>query len=137
MAVQDRNTSKDAYIGREVIRLVAPATATSQADLEVDEVTIPFPFEVTSVEVHATAVTATITADVKIGTTSVLSGAVTPVANAATAGTLSSTLANKRGAANSILRLHYTSNGTGAATSLKATVVIRPLGMAGDVTNLR
>lgn len=138
MAVQDRNTSKDAYVARELVTLHLPTSATSQADLECDEITIGFPFQVERVSVHATAVTATITCDVKIGTTSVLASAITPVANTDTAGTLSTTLANRQGTAStSTLRFHYTSNGTGAATGLKARVWIRPLGMAGDVQNLR
>ena len=138
MSTQDRNTHKDAYIARECVLLVAPATATAQADLEVDEIVPGFPFEVVRVEAHATAVTATITLDVKIGTTSVLASAITPVANTATAGTLSTTLASRQGAAStSTIRLHYTSNGSGAATSLKARVWIRPLGLAGDVLGLR
>lgn len=138
MAIQDRNISKAAYAVRECVLLTAPATATGQSDLEVDEVIVGFPFEVVAVEIHATAVTATITCDVKIGTTSVLASAVTPVANTATAGTLSTTLTSRQGSAStSTLRFHYTSNGSGASTALKARVWIRPLGLSGDVLGLR
>jgi hypothetical protein len=132
MAVKDRNVLPTAGIAKECVLLVAPATAVSQAALEVDEVVPGFAFQVVRVEVHATAVTATISADVRIGTTSVLSSAVTPVANTATAGTLSSTLSALRGSSTDALRLHYTSNGTGAATSLKARVWIRPQSMNGE-----
>lgn len=132
MAVKDRNVLTTASIAKECVLLTAPATATSQADLEVDEVVPGFAFQVVRVEVHATAVTATISATVKIGTTSVLASAITPVAGAATAGTLSSTLANLRGSSTDAIRLHYTSNGTGAATALKARVWIRPQSMNGE-----
>lgn len=133
MAVKDRNVLPTASVARECVLLVAPATATSQAALEVDEVVPGFAFEVVRVEVHATAVTATISADVQIGSTSVLTGAVTPVANTATAGTLSTTLASRRGASTDAIRLKYTSNGTGAATSLKVRVWIRPQSMNGEI----
>lgn len=132
MAVKDVNVAQDAKVALECILLTAPATAVSQTDLEVDEVIPAYAFEVERVEVHATAVTATITCDVKIGTTSVLSAVVTPVANTATAGTLSSTLANIRGTSSEAIRLHYTSNASGAATALKARVWIRPLPMNGE-----
>lgn len=133
MAVKDRNISPSAFVARDCILLTAPATATSQTGLEVDEMVPGFDFQVVRVEIHATAVTAIISADVKIGTTSVLSSAVTPVANAATEGTLSSTLANIRGSSTDAIRLHYTSDGSGAATALKARVWIRPQPLNGEI----
>ena len=133
MAVRDKDVDKNAALGRKLVLLTAPATATGQTALEVDTTVPGFAFEIEKVEVHATAVTATISADVQIGSTSVLSAAVTPVANAPTAGTLSSTLANIRGSSTDELRLLYTSNGTGAATALKARVWIRPIPGNGEV----
>lgn len=132
MSVQDKNVSAVANVARECVVLIAPATANSQSDLEVDEVIPGYPFEVVAVEVHATAVTATISCDVKIGTTSVLASAITPVANTATAGSLSATRSARRGTSTSVLRLHYTSNGSGAATALKARVWIRPYPLNGE-----
>jgi hypothetical protein len=71
--------------------------------------------------------------DVLIGSTSCLASAITPVAATPTAGTLSTTLANKQGSATAVLKAAYTSNGTGAATNGFVTVWIRPQHMNGEV----
>jgi len=132
MAIRSRNVKKTAALGKECVQLALGTTATSQTAKRTDAVTIPYAFQVLSVEVYALTVTATISVDVQIGSTSVLSAAVTPVADTPTAGTLSATVASTQGAAASVLSLKYTSNGTGAATNLYASVWIRPLGMEGD-----
>jgi hypothetical protein len=133
MAIRSRNVKKTAALGKECVQLALGTTATGQTAKRTDGVTIPYPFQVLAVEVYALTVTATISVDVQIGSTSVLSAAVTPVADTPTAGTLSSTVANTQGAGTtSVLSLKYTSNGTGAATNLYASVWIRPLGMEGD-----
>lgn len=88
--------------------------------------------EVVKVEVWASAVTATISADVAIGSTSVLTAAVTPVAGTATAGTLATTRSTRQFLATDQLNIKYTTNGSGAATNLKVTVWVRPYPMAGE-----
>lgn len=133
MAVKDSNILPTAKVALECLTLIIGTTSTSQSDIEVDEVTPAFDFEVERVEVYATAVTATASVDVKIGTTSVLSSAVTPVAGTATAGTLSSTLANIRGSSSDLVRLHYTTNGTGVITNGRVRVWIRPQPMNGEI----
>lgn len=88
--------------------------------------------EVVKVEVWASAVTATISTDVLVGTTSVLTGAVTPVAGAATAGTLATARSTRRFMPTDQLNFTYTTNGTGAATNLKVTAWIRPYPLNGE-----
>lgn len=133
MAVKDNNISKTANVAKEYVRLVLGTTATGQTGKQTDSLKPGYAFEVVSVEAYALTVTATISVDVQIAGTSVLSSVITPVADTPTAGTLSTTLANKRGAATEALQLKYTSNGTGAATNGIVTVCIRPLPLNGEV----
>lgn len=133
MAVKDKNIAKDAFHARKCIQFALGTSAISQTAKKTDAITIGFPFEVVSVEAYALTVTATITVDVHIGTTSVLSAAVTPVADTPTAGTLSTTLASRRGTSTDILSLKYTSNGSGAATNGFVTVWVRPRPLNGEV----
>lgn len=108
-------------------------TVVGQTDVKALGIVPGFRFEVERVEVWASGVTATISTNVKIGTTSVLTGAVTPVAGAATVGTLVSTRTTKRGSATSQLNIEYTTNGTGAGVNLKVTVWIRPYPLNSEV----
>lgn len=107
-------------------------TAVSQTALVVGSWTPGYRFQVRKVSVYATAVTATITTDVFIGATSVLTGAITPVAATETAGTLSATLSALRGVSTSAITVKYTTNGSGAATNLVVRVQIRPYPMSGE-----
>ena len=133
MAVKDRNVSPASNIGVKAIRLAIGTTATGQTAKVPDAVTPGFDFQVVRVEANALTVTATISFDVLIGSTSCLASAITPVAATPTAGTLSTTLANRKGSSTAILKAAYTSNGTGAATNGFVTVWIRPQHMNGEV----
>lgn len=137
MAVQDRNTHKDAYVARELVRIQIGTTATGQTAKVPDSVTPGYAFEVVKVEANALTVTATISYDVLIGSTSCLASAVTPVAATPTLATLSTTLASRQGSSTAIIKGAYTSNGSGATTNGIISVWIRPLGLAGDVVGLR
>lgn len=132
MAIRDRNISKDADVALKPVRLHLGTTAVSQTAKKTDAVTPGFPFTVEKVEAYALTVTATISVDVHIGSTSVLASTITPVADTPTAGTLSSTLANRVGDSDDILSVKYTTNGTGAATNGVVTVWIRRHGMDGE-----
>lgn len=131
MAVKDTNIKKDAKVARECLEL-SLLSAVSQTGKKVDGVTPGFAFEIVRVEANALTVTATITADVKIGATSALASAVTPVAETPTAATLATTDAARRGSATDTIFLHYTSDGTGAVTNAKVRVWIRPLPLNGE-----
>lgn len=137
MAVKDINVSRtSANFAKELIRLQIGATATGQTGKQPDGVIPGFAFEIVKVEVNALTVTATISVDVLIGSTSCLTGAVTPVAATPTAGTLSSTLANKRGTATEAINVQYTSNGSGAMTNGIVSVWIRPIPANGEVYSI-
>lgn len=133
MAVADRKIAKGAATPLKAVRLQIGTTATGQTAKKTDGVTIPFDFIVTKVEVNALTVTSTISVDAKIGSTSVLTGRVTPVAATPTAGTLSTTVANTKGASGAVLSCDYTSDGTGAATNAVVTVWIRPRPLNGEL----
>jgi hypothetical protein len=133
MAVRDITMDKNSKTPLKCITLQLGTTATGQTGKKTDGTVPGFAFQVVKVEVNALTVTATISMDVQIETTSVLTGAVTPVAATPTAGTLSSTLASIRGSATDAINLLYTSNGSGAATNGVARVWIRPLPMNGEV----
>lgn len=133
MAITDLKMAKGANTGKECVRLTLGTTAVSQTNKKVDGVVIPFAFYVERVEVNALTVTATITVDVQIGSTSVLASAITPVAATPTVGSMSATIANRKGASGAVLSALYTSNGTGAATNATVTVWIRPRPLNGEV----
>lgn len=133
MSVTDRNIDKNARFARECINLELGASAISQTGKQTDSVVPGFAFEIVRVEVYALTVTATISADVQIQGATALASAVTPVADTPTAGTLAATLAAKRGSATDAIQLKYTSNGSGAATNLRARVWIRPVPVQGEV----
>lgn len=135
MAVTDNKMAASGKATWKAIRLALGTTATGQTGKQTDGITPGFDFRVMAVEVNALTVTATITVDCLIGSTSVLSGAITPVAATPTAGTLSSTLANVCGVSTDTLNVQYTSNGTGAATNGYVTVWIRPQPLNGEVRN--
>lgn len=78
-------------------------------------------FQVEAVEVFAGAVSGTVSVDVQIGTTSVLAAAITPTAGSRVEGTLSSTLANRRGTASAEIGVLVT---TAATSSLSDAVVV-------------
>lgn len=108
-------------------------TALSQTATKAIGLIPGFKFEVAKVQVWASGVTATISTDVNIDGTSVLTGAVTPVAGTATNGTLVAARTSRRGSATAQLNVVYTTNGTGAAVNLKVTVWLRPYPLNGEV----
>lgn len=130
--IQDRDVHQQANVAKEYITLGRGTVAANQADVKVDSFKPGYAFEIVSVQEFGSAVTATATYDLKIGTTSALSGARTPVANTRGDATLSATAANKRGTAAQELNLHVTTNGTGAFSNLSVRVGIRPRGMRGE-----
>lgn len=136
MAVRDKDFLSTANAGHQVLTMPIGATATSQTDLEVDEVTPGFNFEIVRVQVHATAVTATASVNVLIGSTTALTGAITPTAGNVVSGTLSTTAASRRGSSTDSIIVQYTTNGSGAITNGKVRVWVRPFPMNGEVMPL-
>lgn len=134
MAVVSKKVLNTDPLGSQLVDFTI-VTSTSQAGVKFGQVTPGYRFKVTKVSVFAVTVTATISVDVQINGTSVLSSAITPTAGNEVAGTLSSTLANLLGTASNPLQVFLTTNGTGAATNLSVMVYIRPYPMNQDGSN--
>lgn len=131
--VTDKKLDPKGFGAQKLVLLTLGTTAISQT-AKVPDATIPgFDFEIVRVEANALTVTATIAVDVLIGSTSALASAITPVAATPTAGTLSTTIANRRGLSTDTLKAAYTSNGSGAATNGVIRVWIRPRHMNGEL----
>lgn len=132
MSIGSRNCENTASFAKELITFALGTTAVSQTAKVTQRVTIPFAFEVVSVEAYGLTVTATITLDCFIAGVTCLAAPITPVADTKVAGTLSATKSARQSKVAAELAIAYTSNGSGAATNCGLTVVVRPLGMHGD-----
>lgn len=131
--VTDKKMDPGANAVKECLAFALGTTATGQTGKRTDAMTVGFPFKVVRVEAYALTVTAVISLDVQIGTTSVLASAITPVADTPTAGTLSTTNANLIGTSTSVISFKYTSDGAGAATNCFVNVWVRPEPLNGEV----
>lgn len=132
MAVKDAKMDSAGFAGRSCLVGAIGTSAVSQTALEVDEMIPGFNFEITKVEVYATSVTATASVNVLIGTTTVLTGAVTPTSANVVAGTLATAKADRRGSSTESIIVQYTTNGTGVIVNGKARIWIRPYPMSGE-----
>lgn len=130
--ITDKKMDKTGLAGHHTITFPIATTATGQTGKLVGAFTPGIAGKVVKVVVMATGVTATISVDVQIGGTSVLSSAITPVAGTETAGTLSSTLANVRFKSTDQIQVKYTSDGTGAGVNLQVYVQVRGYPYAQD-----
>lgn len=131
MAVVSTKVLNSDPLGSQLVDFTI-VTAVSQAGVLFGQITPGYRYQVTAVKVFAVTVTATISVDVQINGTTVLTGNVTPVAGAETAGTLSATLSARRGTSTNPLQVKLTTNGSGAATNLSVMVYIRPYPMNQD-----
>lgn len=135
--IQDKAMEPDAKVVLVPINVPLTTSTTASAVLQYSA-TPGYRFRVERVDIFATAVTATITVDVQIGAVSVLTTALTPVANtvvsatAANSGMVASVTTRTATADTDAINVRYTTNGTGAATKLIATVWIRPYPLNGE-----
>ena len=136
MAVKDNDFLTTAVAPQQCFTMPIGATATGQTALEVDEVTPGFNFQIVRVQVHATAVTATASVNVLIGSTTALASAVTPTAGNVVSGTLASAAADRRGSSTDSIVVQYTTNGSGVITNGKVRVWVRPFPLNGEVMPL-
>ncbi len=130
--INDKAIEPTAATPRTAIPLEV-VTALSLTSAVVASVQPGYAFEVVKVEDYARTVTATISYDCKIGSTSVLSATATPVAATRTTRTLATSRATRRGTSTSAINIELTTNGTGAAVNMKVTVWIRPYPLNGEV----
>lgn len=131
--VKDYKMDPSGNVVKECLSFALGTTATAQTAKRTDAMTVGYPFKIVRVEAYALTVTATISVDVQIGSTSVLASAITPVADTPTAGTLATTTASLIGHATDVISLKYTSNGSGAATNGFVNVWVRPQPLNGEV----
>lgn len=132
MAFTKRHIHKDDDLGLKCL-IVGVNPAVSLTGLFLDKHTIPFAFEVRRVAFYSRVIAGSVSLDVVIGTQSVLASALTPTGSATEdVPTLNATLANLRGAANAVLGIKVTTDGTGAVTNGHFKIWIRPRGMGGD-----
>jgi len=131
MPIHDRSIKRDAHVAEKelAIQLI---TATGQTAVKALGFTPGHAFQIVKVKTWCSAVTATATADVKIGGTSALNAAATFTANTENAATLSGTLANVQGSSTDQITVTYTTDGTGALTNGRVVVVYRIFPLAGD-----
>lgn len=132
MAVSDKKMLNSGKATFKCVTCEIGATATGQTALEVDSFIPGFNFEVVRVEAYCTAIAAAATVNVLIGSTTVLTGAITPVAGTATAGTLATSKAARRGSSTEAVNVVYTTDGTGSLTKGKVRVWIRPFPLSDE-----
>lgn len=125
MAVTDRMMHAR---GKTAIKYISvPVTAViSQTALAVWKHTFGYPFQVTSVHTFCSGEAGTVSADVQIGTTSVLASAPAFTAGTEVTGTLGAATVTV-GTSTQALSILYTSNGTGTTTNGHVVVGVRPL----------
>lgn len=126
MGVSDANAvyGSNARFTHKPISFYLETIAVSQTALEVYEHVPGYHFEIVGFEVYAVSVTATVTFDLKIGTTSVLSAVLTPVAATAAKATIK-TDGSEYGDADDVITIQGTTNGTGDATAAQFQIWIR------------
>ena len=88
-------------------------------------------FEIRGVHFSCLTETALTNVDLQIGTTSVLSAAISPTAGADVVGALSTTAATIQGTAGSTVRICYTSGGSSALSNGVLSFTVRPWPVGG------
>jgi len=126
MSVTDANVveGSDGRLSHKPIFCHRASVGNAQADVEQHAHNPGYNYEVVGVEVYATGVTAAASVDVKVGGTSVLSSAITPVAGSEVKGTVLTT-GEQFGAADDDITIHATTDGGGDITNLDARVWYR------------
>lgn len=122
--ITDKKMDKNGMAARHVLN-VPITTAINQSGLLVYGFTPGIQGKIEKVTVFASSVTATITVDVQVSGTTALTGQITPVAGTETAGTLVSNIDTLIVTPSEQIQVKYTSNGTGAATNLVVSIVLR------------
>lgn len=132
MPVVDKSIGPDSGVAREIVLLFVDDVPISQTGQIYDAAVPGHAFYVEKIEHYVEALTAAVTFIAYIGTTA-LTGAETPVVETVTAGTITATVANRKGSATDNLNIKVTSDGSGVATGLKVRVTIRPFPMGGEL----
>jgi hypothetical protein len=130
MAVTDRKVHREAKVALK--HLVVPLiTAVSQTAVKAFSFRPGYGFKVEGVQTYCLNRAGTVTADVRIGTQSVLASAAAFAAGNRVDAALAA--GAPTGSATAELNVHYTTDGTGALTNGFVVVTIRPYPVNGDV----
>jgi hypothetical protein len=130
MAVTDRKVHREAKVA--VKHIVVPlTTATNQSNVKAFSFRPGYGFKIEGVQTYCLAKAGTVTADVRIGTTSVLASAASFTAATRADATLATNA--PKGTPTSDINVHYTTDASGALTNGFVVVTIRPYPINGDV----
>lgn len=126
MGVQDANVvdGKEGRVSHKAISFALDSVGTGLTDDPVLSHSPDYDFEIIDVEVFCQATVATAALDVKIGSTSALASAITPVADTEVKGTIEQT-SEQFGNAGDAINVEVTTDGTGTITGLQGRVWIR------------
>lgn len=133
MAITDRKVHRDAHLADQTYRAGQGTIGASVTGLKIGVRRPGYRFRVLGVEVFCSALTGTVSVDVKIGTVSVLNAVITPAAAARVAGVLSATLAKLIGGAAEDINVEVTTAATSSLTDGAVTVVYRPYPVNAEV----
>lgn len=135
MSVRDRDIDKTAKVVEKTITFQVDEVGNGVSAATRGQFKPGFAFEVVGVQCFARDVTAQASVDVQIGSTSVLSAAIDldATGDATRAdGTLSATLASRRGSASDVISVKPTTDGGGDISDLTVYVTLRARGHRGD-----
>lgn len=133
MAITDRKVHPSAHLADQIWQAVRDTVAASQTDLAVGIHRPGYRFRVLDVEVFCSALTGTVSIDVKIGTVSVLNAVITPTAGARVAGVLSAAIADVVGKATEDINVEVTTAASSSVDDLVVTVKYRPYPVNSEV----
>jgi hypothetical protein len=126
MAITDRKVHPDARLADKIHNVYRDTTVASQTDLKIGIHRPGYRFRVVGVEVFCSALTGTVSVQVKIGTVSVLNAVITPIAVTRVAGVLSATLANLVGKSTEDINVEVTTAAASTLDDVTVTVTLRP-----------
>lgn len=133
MAITDQKVHPDARLADRIWQAVRDTIVASQTDLKIGIHRPGYRFRVVGVEVFCSALTGTVSVQVKIGTVSVLTAAITPTAGARVAGTLSATQANRIGGSAEDINVEVTTAAASTLDDVVVAVVLRPFPLNQEV----
>jgi hypothetical protein len=126
MSITDRKVHPDARLADKIYNAYRDTIVASQTDLKTGIFRPGYRFRVVGVEVFCSALTGTVSVQVKIGTVSVLNAAITPTAAARVAGVLSATLANLVGKSTEDINVEVTTAAASTLDDVNVAITIRP-----------
>jgi hypothetical protein len=132
MAITAKKFQKNSIPARVYLDGTPTTISTSQTSKNGFKFTPGVAFQIEEVQVYCLTTVATLTFNVLIGTTTVLTAQITPVADTVVLGSLLSSVVSLRGKATDQISVQYTSGASGAAVDLSVTVAWRQYPCDGE-----